>query len=116
MAAIGDEAAAALSNRLFEFGDSLRTNLMEDLTWFIDANAEPVQFFLADNTQRIIRLKTVLARTGLSRTTLYRKMGWAPSPPDQDQRPRRRLARVGAGDPYGNRTRVSAVKGPRPNR
>ncbi|MBN8808282.1 MAG: AlpA family phage regulatory protein [Sphingomonas sp.] len=24
---------------------------------------------------RIIRLKTVLARTGLSRTTLYRKMG-----------------------------------------
>lgn len=27
------------------------------------------------NTERIIRLKTVLARTGLSRTTLYRKMG-----------------------------------------
>ena len=27
------------------------------------------------NTDRIIRLKTVLARTGLSRTTLYRKMG-----------------------------------------
>ena len=25
--------------------------------------------------ERIIRLKTVLARTGLSRTTLYRKMG-----------------------------------------
>lgn len=27
------------------------------------------------NSDRIIRLKTVLARTGLSRTTLYRKMG-----------------------------------------
>jgi len=27
------------------------------------------------NIERIIRLKTVLARTGLSRTTLYRKMG-----------------------------------------
>lgn len=26
------------------------------------------------NTDRIIRIKTVLARTGLSRTTLYRKM------------------------------------------
>lgn len=26
------------------------------------------------NTDRIIRLKTVLARTGLSRSTLYRKM------------------------------------------
>jgi prophage regulatory protein len=28
-----------------------------------------------NNSDRIIRLKTVLARTGLSRTTLYRKMG-----------------------------------------
>lgn len=28
-----------------------------------------------ENTDRIIRLKTVLDRTGLSRTTLYRKMG-----------------------------------------
>ena len=28
-----------------------------------------------NNPDRIIRLKTVLARTGLSRTTLYRKMG-----------------------------------------
>jgi prophage regulatory protein len=27
------------------------------------------------NSDRIIRLKTVLDRTGLSRTTLYRKMG-----------------------------------------
>ncbi len=27
------------------------------------------------NTDRIIRLKTVLARTGLSRSTLYRKIG-----------------------------------------
>lgn len=27
------------------------------------------------NIERIIRLKTVLARTGLSRTTLYRKIG-----------------------------------------
>ena len=27
------------------------------------------------NVERIIRLKTVLDRTGLSRTTLYRKMG-----------------------------------------
>jgi len=27
------------------------------------------------NADRIIRLKTVLDRTGLSRTTLYRKMG-----------------------------------------
>ncbi|MDI1295161.1 MAG: AlpA family transcriptional regulator [bacterium] len=27
-----------------------------------------------NNPDRIIRLKTVLARTGLSRTTLYRKM------------------------------------------
>ncbi|RSY79359.1 AlpA family phage regulatory protein [Sphingomonas koreensis] len=27
------------------------------------------------SVERIIRLKTVLARTGLSRTTLYRKMG-----------------------------------------
>lgn len=27
------------------------------------------------NSDRIMRLKTVLARTGLSRTTLYRKMG-----------------------------------------
>ncbi|PZU68997.1 MULTISPECIES: AlpA family transcriptional regulator [Sphingobium] len=28
-----------------------------------------------NNPDRIIRLKTVLARTGFSRTTLYRKMG-----------------------------------------
>ena len=28
-----------------------------------------------NNSDRIIRLKTVLSRTGLSRTTLYRKMG-----------------------------------------
>jgi prophage regulatory protein len=28
-----------------------------------------------NNPDRIIRLKTVLSRTGLSRTTLYRKMG-----------------------------------------
>jgi prophage regulatory protein len=28
-----------------------------------------------NNPDRIIRLKTVLARTGLSRTTLYRKVG-----------------------------------------
>lgn len=28
-----------------------------------------------NNPDRIIRLKTVLARTGLSRTTLYRKIG-----------------------------------------
>lgn len=28
-----------------------------------------------NNSDRIIRLKTVLARTGLSRTTLYRKIG-----------------------------------------
>jgi len=28
-----------------------------------------------NNPDRIIRLKTVLARTGLSRMTLYRKMG-----------------------------------------
>jgi prophage regulatory protein len=28
-----------------------------------------------NSPDRIIRLKTVLARTGLSRTTLYRKMG-----------------------------------------
>lgn len=28
-----------------------------------------------NNHDRIIRMKTVLARTGLSRTTLYRKMG-----------------------------------------
>lgn len=27
------------------------------------------------SVERIIRLKTVLARTGLSRTTLYRKIG-----------------------------------------
>ncbi|MCP1470913.1 prophage regulatory protein [Sphingobium sp. OAS761] len=27
------------------------------------------------SSDRIIRMKTVLARTGLSRTTLYRKMG-----------------------------------------
>ncbi|QNG45743.1 helix-turn-helix transcriptional regulator [Sphingobium yanoikuyae] len=27
-----------------------------------------------NNSDRIIRMKTVLARTGLSRTTLYRKM------------------------------------------
>jgi prophage regulatory protein len=27
-----------------------------------------------DNAERIIRLKTVLARTGLSRATLYRKI------------------------------------------
>lgn len=32
------------------------------------------------NTERIIRLKTVLTRTGLSRTTLYRKMGRARFP------------------------------------
>ena len=39
---------------------------------------------------RIIRLKTVLARTGLSRSTIYRKIaeGTFP-PPDQDQRQRR---------------------------
>lgn len=30
---------------------------------------------LVSNVERIIRLKTVLDRTGLSRTTLYRKMG-----------------------------------------
>lgn len=28
-----------------------------------------------NNPDRIVRLKTVLARTGLSRTTLYRKIG-----------------------------------------
>ena len=28
-----------------------------------------------NNSDRIIRMKSVLARTGLSRTTLYRKMG-----------------------------------------
>lgn len=27
------------------------------------------------NTEKIIRLRTVLARTGLSRSTLYRKIG-----------------------------------------
>ncbi len=31
-------------------------------------------------------------------------------------KPRKSAILAGAGDPYGNRTRVSAVKGPRPNR
>lgn len=33
------------------------------------------------NTERIIRLKTVLQRTGLSRSTLYRKMAEGTFPP-----------------------------------
>ena len=33
------------------------------------------------NTERIIRLKTVLARTGLSRSTLYRKIAEGTFPP-----------------------------------
>ena len=38
---------------------------------------------------RIVRLKTVLARTGLSRSTIYRKIAEGHIPaPDQDQRQR----------------------------
>lgn len=33
------------------------------------------------NTDKIIRLKTVLARTGLSRSTMYRKMAEGTFPP-----------------------------------
>ncbi len=33
------------------------------------------------NTERIIRLRTVLARTGLSRSTLYRKIADGTFPP-----------------------------------
>lgn len=33
------------------------------------------------NPERIIRLRTVLDRTGLSRTTLYRKIGEGTFPP-----------------------------------
>ena len=33
------------------------------------------------NTERIIRLKTVLARTGLSRSTIYRKIAEGTFPP-----------------------------------
>jgi len=42
---------------------------------------------------RIIRLKTVLARTGLSRSTIYRKIAEGHlSGPAQDQHQRDRLA------------------------
>ena len=42
---------------------------------------------------RIIRLKTVLARTGLSRSTIYRKIAEGTFPrSDQNQRQRDRLA------------------------
>lgn len=44
-----------------------------------------------NNPDRIIRLKTVLARTGLSRTTLYRKRGEGPS------RAKLRQASTGSG-------------------
>jgi predicted DNA-binding transcriptional regulator AlpA len=51
------------------------------------------------STDKIIRLKTVLARTGLSRSTVYRKIaeGTFP-PPGQNQRSRHRLAGV-RGEP-----------------
>jgi len=41
---------------------------------------------------RIIRLKTVLARTGLSRSTIYRKIAEGVPTADQDQRQRDWLA------------------------
>jgi hypothetical protein len=47
------------------------------------------------NTDKIIRLKTVLARTGLSRSTMYRKIAEGTFPVSgQDQRPRRGLAGI----------------------
>jgi hypothetical protein len=49
-----------------------------------------------DTPDRILRIKTVLARTGLSRSTLYRKNPERELPKaDTDQHPLRRLARVG---------------------
>ena len=43
--------------------------------------------------ERIIRLKTVLSRTGLSRSTIYRKIAEGTFPAQvQDQRQRDRLA------------------------
>ena len=43
--------------------------------------------------ERIIRLRTVLSRTGLSRSTIYRKIAEGHIPAaDQDQRQRERLA------------------------
>ena len=41
---------------------------------------------------RIIRLKTVLFWTGLSRSTIYRKIAEGTFPRHPDQYPRRRLA------------------------
>jgi prophage regulatory protein len=46
------------------------------------------------STDKIIRLKTVLARTRLSRSTMYRRSPRGPFHPGEDQRSRRRLARI----------------------
>ena len=37
-------------------------------------NCQPMEEYPVSNPERIIRLKTVLSRTGLSRSTLYRKI------------------------------------------
>ena len=44
---------------------------------------------------RIVRMKTILARTGLSRSTIYRKIAEGTFPASvQDQRQRRRMAGI----------------------
>jgi hypothetical protein len=48
-----------------------------------------------DTPDRILRLKTVLTRTGLSRSTMYRKVQNGSFPQERaDQHPLHRLARI----------------------
>lgn len=64
------------------------------------------------DADRIIRLRTVLARTGLSRSTLYRKIALGTFPAQAPHlRPWRRLARI-RDRPLGRRSgRMAAGKG-----
>ena len=60
---------------------------------------------------RIVRLNTVLARTGLSRSTIYRKIAEGTFPrPAQDQHQRRWLARI-RHQPVGRRSCQMAARG-----
>ena len=60
---------------------------------------------------RIIRLKTVLARTGLSRSTIYRKIAEGTFPPRSGSASTVRLARI-RHQPLGRRSRRVASERP----
>jgi hypothetical protein len=61
---------------------------------------------VADNPDRIVRIKTVLARTGLTRSTLYRKMkeGTFPSKCASAS-----TAQAGANPPSTNGSKIRAA-------